>query len=193
VGTALSDRFHPEKDNVAFVIIDFQDNLVAAMEKTVQKKVSRNIGLLISLAKVMHIPIIITEQYPKGLGKTTSKLVEELGDLYQPIEKLVFNCYAHPSFAERIKNLGVKHIVLTGTETHVCVLQTALDLLADGYEVSVVSDAACSRYKSDEEAGLRLLQQAGGVVTSTEIITFQLLKQSGTDEFKFMSPLLKQR
>jgi nicotinamidase-related amidase len=193
MGEVLSSRFHPDKSDVAFIIIDFQDGLLAAMGENAPRKASKNIALLISLAKLMHLPVIITEQYPRGLGKTTSELIQELGDLYQPIEKLTFSCYAHPPFVEKIKSLRVGHFILSGVETHVCVLQTALDLLANGYEVSVVSDAVCSRYESDWEAGLRIVERAGGVVTSTEIIIFQLLKQSDTPEFKLMSPLLKQR
>lgn len=188
----LSGRFRPDKSDVAFIIIDFQDRLLAAIGESARKKASKNIALLISLARCIHLPIVITEQYPQGLGKTTSELIQELGEMYQPIEKITFSCYAHPPFVEKIKSLRVGHFILSGIESHICVLQTALDLLADGYEVSVVSDAVCSRHKSDWEAGLGLVKQGGGVVTSTEIIIFQLLKQSGTPEFKFMSPLLKQ-
>ena len=189
----LNSQFHPRRDNVAFVIIDFQDKMVAAVEEDIRRKVTENIELLLDLAKLMHIPVIITEQYPQGLGKTTGELTQKLGDLYQPIEKLTFSCYAHPPFQEKIENLCVKHLILTGIETHICVLQTALDLLAAGYEVSLVRDAVCSRYKSDWEVGLRMVEQAGGVITSTEVIIFQLLKRAGTAEFKFISPLLKRR
>jgi len=121
---------------------------VAAMEEDVHRKVAENIGLLIDVAQLMHIPIVVTEQYPRGLGQTSSELIQKLGDLYQPVEKLSFSCYAHPSFQEKIINLGVRHLILSGVEAHVCVLQTALDLLADGYEVSLVRDAVCSRQKS---------------------------------------------
>lgn len=192
-GTALDKRFRPDKDNIAFAIVDFQHGFLAPMEEKVRKKVGENIELLVDLAKLMHIPVIITEQYPKGIGNTTDGLIQKLGDLYQPIEKLFFSCHAHPPFAEGIRDIGVEHVVLIGVETHVCVLQTALDLLDDGYDVSVVADAVCSRYKSDWGIALRMIEQAGGVVTSTETIIFQLLRQAGTAEFKFMSPLLKQR
>jgi len=190
---ALNKQFHPRKDNVAFVIIDFQDKMVAAVEEDIRRKVTENIELLVDLARLMHIPVIITEQYPQGLGKTTGELTQKLGDLYQPIEKLTFSCYAHPPFQEKIKSLCVRHLILTGIETHVCVLQTALDLIADGYEVSLVRDAVCSRYKSDWEVGLKMVEQAGGVITSTEVVIFQLLERAGTAEFKFLSPLLKRR
>jgi len=189
----LNKQFHLCKDNIAFVIIDFQDKMLAAVEEDIRRKVTENIELLVDLAKLMHIPVIITEQYPQGLGKTTSELTQKLGDLYQPIEKLTFSCYAHLPFQEKIKSLCVRQLILTGIETHICVLQTALDLLADGYEVSLVRDAVCSRYKSDWEVGLKMVEQAGGVITSTEVIIFQLLKRAGTAEFKFISPLVKRR
>ena len=189
----LGSRFHPHKDNLALVVIDFQEQLLAAMEKDIYKRVTRNIELLIQIAKLMRIPLIVTEQYPHGLGPTSKELIEILGDLYQPVEKLSFSCYRNPAFLEKIKNLGVNHFVLAGLEMHVCVLQTALDLLANSYEVSVVSDAICSRNKSDWQAGLDIASKAGAVISSTEIIIFQLLEKAGTAEFKRMSPLLKQR
>lgn len=186
-------RFHPHKDDLAFVVIDFQEKLLGAMESDICRRVTRNIELLVRLARLIKIPLIVTEQYPRGLGPTSKRLVEILGDLYQPVEKLSFSCYRHPAFLEKVKSLGVKHFVLAGLEMHVCVLQTVLDLLADSYEVTVVSDAICSRYKSDWQAGLRIAGQAGAVISSTETIIFQLLEQAGTAEFKSMSPLLKQR
>ena len=189
----LDSRFHPRKDNVAFVVIDFQEKLLDAMERDVCSRVTRNIELLGRLAVLLKIPLIITEQYSRGLGPTTKGLIKVLGDLYQPIEKLTFSCCRNPAFVEKINSLGVSHFVLMGLETHVCVLQTVLDLLTSNYEVSVVGDAICSRYKSDWQAGLRIAHQAGSVVSSTEIIIFQLLEQAGTAEFKEMSPLIKQR
>lgn len=186
-------RFHPHKDNVAFVVIDFQEKLLGAMEKDICRSVTRNIELLVRLSRLIKTPLIVTEQYPCGLGPTSKGLIEILGDLYQPIEKLSFSCYRQPAFLEKVESLGVKHFILAGLETHVCVLQTVLDLLANSYEVSVVSDAICSRYKSDWQAGLSIAGQAGAVISSTETIIFQLLEQAGTAEFKSMSPLLKQR
>ncbi len=187
------DRFHLSRDALVFVVIDFQDRLLAAMERDISGKVTRNIQLLINLVKFLKIPLIVTEQYPQGLGLTKKVLIETLGDLYQPLEKLSFSCYRHQAFLEKLKGFDVKHLVLVGLEMHVCVLQTALDLLSAGYAVSVVSDAVCSRYKSDWQVGLKIAGQAGAVVSSTEIIIFQLLKEAGTAEFKFMFPLLKQR
>ena len=186
-------RFRPHKDNLAFVVIDHQEKLLGAMERDTSRKVTRNIELIVRLARLIKIPLIITEQYSRGLGPTSKELVEILGDLYQPIEKLSFSCYRNPAFLGKVKSLGVKHFVLVGLEMHVCVLQTVLDLLANNYEVSVASDAVCSRYKSDWQTGLRIAGQAGAVISSTETIIFQLLEQAGTVEFKSIAPLLKQR
>jgi len=187
------DRFRLSKDTVAFVVIDFQDKLLAAMERDVGRKVTRNIKLLIKLAKLIKIPLIVTEQYSRGLGSTKKVLIETLGDSYQPVEKLAFSCYKNRSFLEKLESFKVEHLVLFGLETHVCVLQTTLDLISAGYTVSVVNDAVCSRYKSDWQTGLKIADQAGAVVRSTEIVIFQLLGEAGTAEFKIMSPLLKQK
>jgi nicotinamidase-related amidase len=188
-----SDRFRLSRDAVAFVVIDFQDKLLAAMERDVGRKVTGNIQLLIKLAKLIKIPLIVTEQYSRGLGSTNKVLIETLGYSYQPVEKLSFSCYRHQAFLEKLESFKVKHLVLVGLETHVCVLQTTLDLISAGYTVSVVNDAVCSRYKSDWQTGLKIADQAGAVVSSTEIIIFQLLREARTAEFKIMSPLLKQK
>ena len=119
--------------------------------------------------------------------------MEKLGYLYLPIEKQTFSAWGAAAFVDTIERLGVKHLVLGGVEAHVCVLQTALDLLSQGYAVSILSDAVCSRYKSDWRVGLRVMEQAGAVITSTEVMIFQLLKRADTTEFKLMSPLLKER
>jgi nicotinamidase-related amidase len=187
------DRFHLSRDTVVFVVIDFQDRLLVAIDREISRNVTKNIQLLIYLAKIIKIPLIVTEQYTRGLGLTKQVLIETLGDSYQPVEKLSFSCYRHQAFLEKLNDFDVKHLVLVGLEMHVCVLQTALDLLSAGYTVSVVSDAVCSRYKSDWQTGLKIAGQAGAVVSSTEIIIFQLLGEAGTAEFKLMVPLLKQR
>ncbi len=189
----LNRLFHPDKDDIAFVLIDFQDKVLAAVEESIRRKAIVNVHLLLDLARLLHIPVVVTEEYSRGLGKTAAELVEKLGDLYLPIEKQTFSAWGAAAFVDKIERLGVKHLVLGGVEAHVCVLQTALDLLSQGYAVSILSDAVCSRYKSDWRVGLRVMEQAGAVITSTEVMIFQLLKRADTTEFKLMSPLLKER
>lgn len=186
-----SHSFSPKKEELALVIVDTQDGMIRVMEPEIKRKVINNIKLLVALAQKLNVPLILTEQYPKGLGRTVIEIQQAL-ESYQPIEKISFSCYGDEGFKSRLKQLNsATGIILTGTEAHVCVLQTALDLLASGYKVHVVSDAICSRRKLDWEAGLRLMEKAGAIITTTEILIFQLLVRADTEEFRFMSNLLK--
>ncbi len=187
------ERFHINAQNALLFVIDVQNNLAVAMKKDVYTTVEKNIGLLISSAIALNLPIVVTEQYRKGLGPTVEPLISSLGNHYHPIEKLHFSCWQEPQINEKIKSLGKKYIIITGIESHVCILQTALDLISNGYHVHVVSDAVCSRYKSDWKSAMHHLRQAGAVITTTEIVAFQLLHKAGTPEFKAVSPLFKNK
>jgi nicotinamidase-related amidase len=114
----------------------------------------------------------------------------ELGSIL-PIEKVSFSCCGVETFNDKLNQLGRKQIILTGIETHVCVLQTADDLIQKGYEVHAVADAICSRSKLDWEIGLKWMEKRGAMISTTEIIAFQLLKEAGTEEFRGLSKLLK--
>ncbi len=179
-----------ERDNSILIIIDAQEGLLKAMNPEIAKNVLKNILILLSFAKPMGIPILLTEQYPKGLGQTSPEikaLVEEI----PPIEKVAFSGCRVEAFNKRLDSFGRKQIILCGIETHVCILQTAIDLMAKGYEVDVPADGVCSRRKLDWEIGLRYLERRGAMISTTEIIAFQLLKEAGTEEFKRLSRLLK--
>lgn len=176
----------------ALVIIDLQERLLAAMKQDVLSQVIKNVEIWIDVAQTLNLPILWTQQYSKGLGPTIPKLREKLSmSGIEPIEKTIFSCCALENFQVRLDDLQIEQVVLTGTETHICVLQTALDLLDQGKAVHVVSDACISRRKENWKAGLAFMQAAGAVVTSTEIAVFQLLKQAGTPEFKKISPLFR--
>ena len=179
-----------ERGKVVLIVIDVQDVLMKKMDQGIEKNVVRNIRTLLSFAKEMAIPILMTEQYPKGLGRTIPEIKRELESLF-PIEKVSFSCCGSQAFNDQLIQLGRKQIVLTGIETHVCVLQTADDLLQKGYEVHVVADAICSRRKLDWEIGLRWMEKRGAMISTTEIIAFQMLKEAGTEEFRGLSKLLK--
>lgn len=184
--------FSPQKGKQALVIIDVQDSFIKVMKAEVFSQVIKNIKLLIALAEKLNLPIILTEQYPKGLGKTVTQIQQSLKS-YQPIEKLSFSSIGDDGFKARLKELkSTIAIILSGVETHVCILQTALDLLASGYKVYVAADATCSQRKLDWEMGLRVMDKADAIITTTEALIFQLLSKAGTEEFKFMSRLLKQ-
>ena len=182
------DRFFLNPNDSTLVIIDIQDRLASVME--VRDEVIKNCQHLIELSKLFNIPIVLTEKYPKGLGSTVQEIKESLLD-YKPIEKIAFSCCREPKFLEEVKRIGKKSIILTGMETHICVLQTCLDLLKEGYYVHVVQDAVCSREKKNWEIGIEFMRDAGAVITCTEIVLFQMLKLAGTEEFKAISKRIK--
>lgn len=184
------DRLRLEKEEAVLVIVDVQEVLMKKMDQGIAAKMIRNIRTLIAFAKEMAIPILITEQYPKGLGKTIPEIKTELKSLL-PVEKVSFSCCGAKAFNDQLNHLGRKQIVLTGIETHVCVLQTANDLVQKGYEVCVIADAVCSRRKLDWKIGLRWMENWKVRILTTEIITFQLLKEAGTEEFRRLATLLK--
>jgi nicotinamidase-related amidase len=132
----------------------------------------------------------VTEQYPKGLGKTHSNLrpLLENSPFY---EKLSFSCFRQPAFRLELERLHIRDILICGIEAHVCVLQTALDLLENDYRVFVAADAMSSRSSFNYHTGLSLMRDAGAVIGSTETFLFQMLEEAGTDRFKQISKLVK--
>ena len=138
----------------------------------------------------MDIPLLITEQYPKGLGPTIPEIKDVIPS-YAPIEKISFSCCGEPFFLEAVQVTGRQQVVLAGMETHVCVLQTCLDLLKEGFDVHVVSDAVCSRTEQNYRAGLEFMRDAGAVISCTETVLFQLLEKAGTEPFKIISKRIK--
>jgi nicotinamidase-related amidase len=145
---------------------------------------------LIEAAKLLDIPVVVTEQYPKGLGPTVSEIKDALPS-YEPLEKITFDCCKGDGFLEKISLLKKKQIILAGMETHVCVLQTCLSLLKEKYGVHLVSDAVCSRKKEDFIAGKEMMRDAGAVISCTETVLFQLLEKAGSQEFKEISRRIK--
>lgn len=182
------DKFFINKDDSVLVIIDIQDRLASVMD--VRDQVILNCSHLIELTRIMDIPIVLTEQYPRGLGQTV-KEIRDILPVYKPIEKLSFNCCDERPFLEEIKGLQRKNIILTGMETHICVLQTCLGLLKEGFNVHIVKDAVSSRKKENWMTGLEFMRQAGSVITCTETVLFQMLKIAGTEEFKAISKRIK--
>lgn len=177
------------KENTALVIVDVQEKLAATMKD--KDQVVHNIRLMSQAAKLFNMPILLTEQYPKGLGRTLPEIRTEIPTTVTPIEKMTFSCCQSDEFSRSLENLKVDQIILTGMETHICVLQTALDALQDGYKVQVVEDAVCSRTKDRWETGLRQMEKAGVLITCTETVIFELMGKAGTEEFKIMLKMLK--
>lgn len=149
-----------------------------------------NVKILVSSARRLGVPVLVTEQYPKGLGRTLPEVRSLLGEA-PPFEEMAFSCAEADGFMERLHALGAEHVILTGIEAHVCVLLTALDLLTRGLRVSIVADAVCSRRPANLEIGLGQARQAGAVVTATETVVFQLLGSADSDAFRELSKLLR--
>ena len=181
------DKYTLNKDNTILLIIDIQERLAPAMEN--KEGIISNTNILIETAKQMSMPIIVTEQYPKGIGHTVTEVKDNLVN-EKLFEKISFSAYID-DIKDTIKQTGRKKVVITGIETHICVFQTARDLISDGYEVFVSSDAVSSRVKENYINGLELIKEMGAVITNTESIVFDLLKKAGTPEFKVLSKLIK--
>ena len=182
------DKFILDKGKALLLIVDIQERLVPAMGQ--RKKVFANCQHIIEAAKLLAIPFLVTEQYPKGLGPTVDEIKDTLTH-YEPLEKITFDCCRGEGFLEKVASLYKSQIILTGMETHVCVLQTCLSLLKEGYTVHLVSDAVCSRKKGDFLTARDMMRDAGAVITCTETVLFQLLEKAGTLEFKAISKRIK--
>jgi len=172
------------------VVVDVQERLFNAMDAERRDDMVANVKILVSSARQLGVPVLVTEQYPKGLGRTLPELRALLGET-PPLEKTVFSCARADGFQDRLRTLGADQVILTGIEAHVCVLLTALDLLAQGIRVSIVADAVCSRRPANLEIGLGQARQAGAVVTATETVVFQLLGGADSDAFRELSKLLR--
>lgn len=184
------DKFSLAKEDTALLIVDIQERLAAAMKEKIAEAVVKNCLHLVELAKMLNIPVAVTEQYPKGLGPTVKEIRDAL-PVSHPIEKLAFSCCGEPKFLDAVTELGKKTVLLAGMETHICVLQTCVDLVRAGFTVHLVRDAVCSRTKENWETGVMFMRDAGAVVTCTETALFQLLKVAGTEEFKAISKRIR--
>lgn len=180
-------KFTLNREDSILLIIDIQDRLAAVMGN--KEEVVNNTNILIQAAKEMGMPVIVTEQYPKGIGPTVAELDENL-DNGEKYEKVNFSAYID-DIKEAIEKKGRKKVIITGMETHVCVFQTARDLIDNGFQVFVPIDGVSSRTKDNMLNGLELMKSMGAVVTNTESIVFDLLEKAGTPEFKVLSKLIK--
>jgi nicotinamidase-related amidase len=182
---------HPHilnKSGSVLVVVDVQDKLLHAIHDW--QAVLDNTVKMIKFAQVLNIPVIVTEQYPKGLGPTNAK-VSELFEGLNVLEKTVFSCFGAEGFKVELNKHAAKTLVLVGIETHICVLQTALVALAHGYQVHVLADAVGSRSPVNKEIGLAKIRQAGGIISAVEIALYEWLARSDCKEFKAILPLIK--
>jgi nicotinamidase-related amidase len=187
---SLKDRFFLDRDKAVLVVIDVQEKLCVAMDHKVLHKLTKNIAILLEAAIELKVPVLVTEQYVKGLGATLPELKEKAAEA-PCFEKMAFSCCGSSEFVEKLKGTGRTQVVITGMESHVCVLQTVIELRDAGFDVHLVRDAVMSRNKQNWETAVETMTLAGAVPTSTESVLFQLLKVAGTEEFKKLSKLVR--
>ncbi|MCU7497047.1 MAG: hydrolase [Ignavibacteria bacterium] len=172
----------------ALLIIDMQERILAAMNSP--EEILSNTIKLVQGFRVLRLPVYYTEQYPKGLGSTVKELKSELEGL-TAIEKMSFSCSGAGELFGTLKLSNIMQVVVCGIESHVCVQQTVLDLLSNGFQVDVAADAVSSRREKDYKIALKRMNSNGAEVTTTESILFELLKVCGTEEFKKISRIVK--
>ncbi len=182
---------HPKllnREKTALLVIDIQEKILPVIRNN--QYVVENTLKLIKGFKILNLPVFFTEQYPKGLGLTTDPLLKEL-EGYKAIQKMTFSCFGAGNLFERLKDNNISQVAVAGVESHVCVQQTVFDLLANGFQVNLAADAVSSRKEIDYVTAIQRMSKEGAEVTTTESILFELLIESGTEEFKQISKIVK--
>ena len=190
------EKFKLTPQNTALMIIDIQERMWNALPEKYRKRHLPAMQDIIEIARLMNIPTVVTEQYPKGLGPTIPEIKEYIDRFNPPLkimEKLHFSAMADPEILKTVIDINKTHWIIIGIETHVCVYQTARDMVTRGYNVHVPRDCVISRHTINWKTGLEMIAQAGGVVTGSETIIFDLLHIAKGDTFKHMSKRLKER
>lgn len=185
-------RFDPAR--AAVLLIDFQERLAAAMPADDRDACVRNIRVLLAMAARLGLPVVVSEQYPKGLGPTVASLGEALaapGLRVERLEKLEFACTENAAWDGIAARVGRTQWTVCGVEAHVCVYQTARGLLERGLSVHVPVDAVAARVPANKRVGLDLMGRAGAVLTATEVLVTDALGRAGTDDFRALMSLLK--
>jgi nicotinamidase-related amidase len=185
----MTSKLRLDRKNAVLLVVDVQSRLTPAMPADALARVVKYGRALILAAKELGIPVLATEQYPKGLGP----LIPELRELLPspPFVKNHFSCGADPAFSAALEKLGRRQVIVCGMEAHVCVFQTVRDLVQQGYEVHLCADALSSRQEVHRANGIELCREAGAVITNAETVIFDLLHVAGTEEFKRVAPLVK--
>lgn len=182
---------HPlilKKETSALLIIDLQERILPVIRNI--DIVLENTIKLIKGFKILQLPVFCTEQYPKGLGTTSQKILKEL-EGYSPINKMSFSCSGAGELFDEFHKMKLTQVVVCGVESHVCVQQTAMDLLANGFQVYISADAVSSRRETDYNLALERMRSLGAEVTTAESVLFELLEVCGTPEFKEVSKVVK--
>lgn len=176
------------REQTAAVVIDIQERLFPHIYE--HEALAANSAKLIEGLKQLDIPLLVTQQYSKGLGETIAPVAAALG-AHAALEKMTFSCCGDASFMEALQSLGRSKVILCGIEAHVCVQQTALDLLEQGFTPVIVEDCVSSRKANDKHIAVARMRQAGAIVTTLEAVLLELCMAAGTDTFKSISRLIK--
>ena len=175
-----------ERAKSLLLLVDMQERLVPAMASAAE--VTANCVILLRAAEALGVPVLASEQYPKGLGMTIPELAELAP---RRLEKLEFSAYANSAIKDELRRAGRSQIVLAGVEAHVCVLQTGLELIAAGFQVFVAADAVASRRAESREVALQRIGGAGGTVITVEMALFEWLRSASAPEFRTISKLIR--
>jgi len=178
----------PDIQKSCLVVVDVQGKLAQLMSE--RERLFKNIQILIKAAKILDIPIIWCQQFPEGLGETVSEIAELMCDI-EPINKVSFSCCGDEGFNIRLEEVGREHVILCGIESHVCIYQTASDLYKRGYEVSVIGDAVSSRTAENKTIALERMRNEGIIISSTEMVVFELLRTAEHPKFREVAKLVK--
>ena len=184
------------REDAILVVVDIQERLAAVMDR--RDEVVASVVRLIKSAALVGVPIVVTRQYPKGLGDTDPRVAEALSAVEAAghgvfrADKVAFDCFSDPGFAEIVRASGRSQVVLAGMETHICIAQTALHAARDGIEVQVPADACCSRGAEAHRVAIGRMRAAGVVVTVTESVLYELVGVAGTDEFRNLLRIVKE-
>jgi len=184
------ERLDPQRS--VLMIVDVQTKLAAAMPQAAMDRLLSNTVVLLEAARILGVPVLASEQYPKGLGPTVDPIAERLRAMgVEPIDKTTFDASAEPRIARGLADRSPRSVVVAGMETHICVFQTARELARRGLDVHVVADAVASRREENRGHGLTLCERAGALATPTETVVFDWLGRAGTEEFKAISRLVR--
>lgn len=177
-----------EREKTIGIVIDIQERLVPVMEE--KEVLIENCSILIKGLKQLGVPLIVTQQYTKGLGETVSE-IKSLFENFKYFEKKDFSCYSEPEIVEAVNQTDARFVILCGIESHVCVLQTAVDIKDAGYIPVVVMDCVSSRFYDNIDLAAERFRYEGIMMSSYESLLFELTKSAGTPEFKEISKLVK--
>jgi nicotinamidase-related amidase len=183
----MSLRLH--KEETSLLMVDLQERLLPSIDR--HEAVVQNAARLLKVAELLSLPVLYTEQYPKGIGPTEASLLAALPKGARRYEKMNFSCCEEPDFLDIFEETMRPVTVIFGTESHICVLSTTEDLLERGKKIVVAADASGSRTSDNQNMAMATLRSCGALVLPTETVVYQLLGRSGTPEFKAMLPLFK--